>query len=112
MIHLAVITKYVVRTIKKLKLVRDHILSFSPFPTSVMQVEGVPAPFERSLTHPYFWDRDERDRSSRQRQPAASRSRDLPSAGMKQVERRQSERLSRRQPEHETTRRAARSRSR
>jgi hypothetical protein len=112
MIHPILIAKLVVRMTKH--LVRDRILSFSPFPTSVVQLEAVPAPVERDLTHPYPWDRDEHDERGRPRQrlPEASRSRDLPSTGMKRVEHRQSERIPSRQPEHETKRRTARTRSR
>jgi hypothetical protein len=107
MIHPIPIAKYVVRAAKKHW---DRIFSFSPFPRSLVQVEGIPAPVERSLTH-WLSDRDERS-SSRQQPPEASRSRDLPFTGRKRVEQRQANRLPIRQPEHETRQRPARSRSR
>jgi hypothetical protein len=102
------LVKGAVHTVRKLL---GRIVSFSPFPTRPVQIEAFPAPVERSLTHPYPWDRDERD-GPRQKRPEVSRSRDLPSTGRKQVEHRQPERLPRREPEHETPRRATRRRSR
>ena len=109
MIHPSAITAYV-RAVKWLE--RHRIFSFGLLPRSVIQVQGVPAPVGRQLTHPYPWDRNKRARSSGREQPETSRSRDLPYTRIEQVEYRQSEHFPRRQPGGETEPRAARSRGR
>jgi hypothetical protein len=117
MIHPLIVAK-IARLFKE--LVRDRIVSFSRYPTSVAQFELIPAPYERTLTRPYPWDRREPTRSPR---PAreSSRSRDVPSARVRKIEQRAAretqqlaERLRRveQRAARETRQQAARSRGR
>jgi len=104
MIHPIVITK-VVRAAKA--LVRSRLVSVGLLPRSPVEVQVIPAPVQKELTHP--WDRHEPGRSSGRTQPRASRPLDLRLTPMEQVENRQSGRFPTRRPGRETGRRAGRS---
>jgi hypothetical protein len=112
MIHPIVITRPVraVRRVVK-KLVRDRLVSFSPFPRSLAPFSAIRAPFGRSFVDPYPWHRNKRARSSGREQPEASPSLNLRPARTEQLEYRQAEHL-RRRPGRTTGPRAARSRGR
>jgi hypothetical protein len=124
MIHPIVIAKGA-RVVKK--LVRDRLVSFSPFPRSLAPFSAIRAPFGRSFVDPYPWHRKKRARSSGREQPEARPSQNLRSTPTAQLEHRQAEplrrrpgraagpqaeRLPKRRPGRATEPRAARSRGR